>query len=124
MERYIEVQENPDLIYEAIKAGAIIQVNSNSILGKSGKTIEQVCDTLIKRNMVHVVGSDAHRSKRRTPIFLDAYKHVSDKYSKDYADDIFIKNNNAIANDEDIMVPTPYEFEPKKKGFLSRLFKL
>lgn len=124
VERYIEVQENPDLIYEAIKAGAIIQVNSNSILGKSGKTIEQVCDTLIKRNMVHVVGSDAHRSKRRTPIFLDAYKHVSDKYSKDYADDIFIKNNNAIANDEDIMVPTPYEFEPKKKEFLSRLFKL
>lgn len=124
VERYIEVQENPDLIYEVIKAGAIIQVNSNSILGKSGKTIEQVCDTLIKRNMVHVVGSDAHRSKRRTPIFLDAYKHVSDKYSKDYADDIFIKNNNAIANDEDIMVPTPYEFEPKKKGFLSRLFKL
>ena len=124
VERYREVQENPDLIYEAIKAGAIIQVNSNSILGKSGKTIEQVCDTLIKRNMVHVVGSDAHRSKRRTPIFLDAYKYVSDKYSKDYADNIFIKNNNAIVNDEDIIVPTPYEFEPKKKGFLSKLFKL
>ena len=34
VERYREVQENPELIYEVINAGAIIQVNSHSILGK------------------------------------------------------------------------------------------
>ena len=37
VERYREVQENPELIYEVINAGAIIQVNSHSILGKSDK---------------------------------------------------------------------------------------
>ena len=45
VERYIEVQENPELIYEAIHAGAIIQVNSHSILGKSGKELQKICDT-------------------------------------------------------------------------------
>ena len=70
VERYREVQENPELIYEVINAGAIIQVNSHSILGKSGKELQKVCNTLLNRNMVHVVGTDAHSSKRRTPKYF------------------------------------------------------
>ena len=124
VERYREVQENPELIYEVINAGAIIQVNSHSILGKSGKELQKVCNTLLNRNMVHVVGTDAHSSKRRTPIFLDAYKYVSEKYSKEMADDLFIKNNNAIINNEALNMPKPYKEEQKKKGFLKKLFKL
>ena len=124
VERYREVQENPELIYEVINAGAIIQVNSHSILGKSGKELQKVCNTLLNRNMVHVVGTDAHSSKRRTPIFLDAYKYVSEKYSKEMADDLFIKNNNAIINNEALNLPKPYKEEQKKMGFLKKLFKL
>lgn len=124
VERYREVQENPELIYEVINAGAIIQVNSHSILGKSGKELQKVCNTLLNRNMVHVVGTDAHSSKRRTPIFLDAYKYVSEKYSKEMADDLFIKNNNAIINNEALNLPKPYKEEQKKRGFLKKLFKL
>ena len=124
VERYREVQENPELIYEVINAGAIIQVNSHSILGKSGKELQKVCNTLLNRNMVHVVGTDAHSSKRRTPIFLDAYKYVSEKYSKEMADDLFIKNNNDIINNEALNLPKPYKEEQKKKGFLKKLFKL
>ena len=74
--------------------------------------------------MVHVVGTDAHSSKRRTPIFLDAYKYVSEKYSKEMADDLFIKNNNAIIHNEALNLPKPYKEEQKKKGFLKKLFKL
>lgn len=124
VERYIEVQENPDLIYDVINAGAIIQINSHSILGKSGKELQRTCDTLINRNMVHVVGTDAHRSKRRTPIFLDAYKYVCEKYSKGIADNLFVKNNNAIINNEDLNISKPYKEEVRKKGFFKRLFKL
>lgn len=124
MERYIEVQENPELIYEAINAGAVIQVNSHSILGKSGRELQSTCNKLLSRNMVHVVGTDAHRSKRRTPIFSDAYKYVSEKYSKEMADNLFIKNNEAIINNEDLNLSMPYKEEPKKKGFFKRLFKL
>ena len=40
------------------------------------------------------------------------------------ADDLFINNNNAIINDEDLNLSRPYKEEPKKKGFFKRLFKL
>ena len=46
------------------------------------------------------------------------------KYSKEMADDLFIKNNNAIINNEDLNLPKPYKEEQKKKGFLKKLFKL
>lgn len=124
VERYREIQANPDLIYDVINAGGIIQVNSHSILGKNGKELQKICDTLISRNMVHIVGTDAHRSKRRTPIFLDAYKYVCDKYSKEIADNLFIKNNNVIINNENLYIPNPYKEEINKKGFFKRLFKL
>lgn len=124
VERYREVQENPELIYDVINAGAIIQINSHSILGKSGKELQRTCNTLISRNMVHVVGTDAHSSRRRTPIFLDAYKYICEKYSKEVADDLFIKNSNAIIHDEDLNISRPYKEEVKKKGFFKRLFKL
>lgn len=124
VERYREVQENPELIYDVINAGAIIQINSHSILGKSGKELQRTCNTLISRNMVHVVGTDAHSSRRRTPIFLDAYKYVCETYSKEVADNLFIKNSNAIIHDEDLNISRPYKEEVKKKGFFKRLFKL
>ncbi len=124
VERYIEVQENPELIYEAINAGAVIQVNSHSILGRSGKELQKTCDLLLNRNMVHVVGTDAHRSRRRTPIFSDAYEYVSQKYSKDMADDLFINNNNSIINNEELNLPQPFKEQQRKKGFLQKLFRL
>ncbi len=123
VERYIEVQENIELIYDAINAGAIIQINSLSILGKSGKELQKTCGELISRNMVHVVGTDAHSSRRRSPIFLDAYKYIQEKYSKDIADDLFINNSSCIINNEKLNIKTPCQKEIKK-SFFKRLFKL
>ena len=60
---------------------------------KSGKELQKTCHTLLNRNMVHVVGTDAHRSKRRTPIISEAYEYVGRKYSKEMADDLFIQNH-------------------------------
>ena len=37
-----------------------------------------------------------------------------------YADDLFIKNNNAIINNEALNLPKPYKEEQKKKGFLKK----
>ncbi len=67
--------------------------------------------------MVHVVGTDAHSSKRRTPIFLDAYKYVSEKYSKEMADDLFIKNNNAIINNEALNCQSLTKKSKRKRDF-------
>ena len=35
------MQENVNIIYDCIKEGALIQVNSSSIIGKNGKEAER-----------------------------------------------------------------------------------
>ncbi len=72
VERYVQVQENPNIIYECIKEGALIQINSNTIVGKNSKEACKVCKILLDNNMVHFIATDSHNTNRRKP----AYKKI------------------------------------------------
>lgn len=122
VERYPAIQENPNIIYDAIKEGALIQINASSILGKNGPDAEDTCEILLKNNMVHVVGTDAHSSTRRRPLIKEAYNHICDEYGKTLAEELFAINSGKIIENETINTNTPTRYE-KKKSFLARIFK-
>lgn len=122
VERYIKIHEDPEIIYDCIKCGAIIQINSSSLIGKQGKELQKLCNLLISRNMVHLVSTDAHGSKRRRPLLKDSYQYVEKKYSKALADDLFINNAQCILDNKDIMVEEPLDKPVKKVSFLKRIF--
>ena len=105
VERYNNIIENPNIIYDCIKEGAIIQVNASSILGKHGKEIKKVSDILLDNNMIHIVASDAHGSERRRPQLREAYEFVKNKYSEETADNLFKNNQSLIIENKDIIIP-------------------
>lgn len=121
VERYPRVEENPNLIYDCIKEGALIQINASSIIGKNGKETKNICSILLDHNMVHVVGSDAHSATRRRPLMRESYDHVRSIYGKEFADDLFINNANSILEDKDLSIEQPEKYI-EKKGFFSKLF--
>ena len=122
VERYNNIIENPNIIYDCIKEGAIIQVNASSILGKHGKEIKKVSDILLDNNMIHIVASDAHGSERRRPQLREAYEFVKNKYSKETADNLFKNNQSLIIENKDIIIPRASMYE-EKRGLFSKLFK-
>lgn len=122
VERYKPVREDISIIKEAIEEGALIQINASSIEGKAPKEFEKTCHNLIKNNMVHFVGSDAHSSIRRRPLLKDAYKVVSEKYGQAMADDLFGGNANKVINNEVITTEIKEILSKQKKGFLSKIF--
>lgn len=122
VERYNNIIENPNIIYDCIKEGAIIQVNASSILGKHGKEIKKVSDILLDNNMIHIVASDAHGSERRRPQLREAYEFVKNKYSEETADNLFKNNQSLIIANEDIIIPRASMYE-EKRGLFSKLFK-
>lgn len=122
VERYNSVIENPNVIYDCIKEGAIIQVNASSILGKHGKEIKKTTEILLDNNMVHIVASDAHGSERRRPQLKEAYEYIKSNYSKEKANDLFKNNQSLIITNEDIIIPIASKYE-EKRGFFSKLFK-
>ena len=122
VERYNNIIENPNIIYDCIKEGAIIQVNASSILGKHGKEIKRTSYILLDNNMVHIIASDGHGSERRRPQLKEAYNFVENKYSKKVADNLFKNNQSLIIKNEDIIIPKANRYE-EKKGLFSKLFK-
>ena len=64
-ERYKPVQNDIDIIEKLINSGCVIQIDAGSILGHFGKNCKTAAEIMLKRNMVHVIGSDSHGTRKR-----------------------------------------------------------
>ena len=62
-ERYTVIQRNPNLTYELIEKGVLMQGNFGSVIGQYGKKAQIVIKKLLENNMIHFLGSDVHRMK-------------------------------------------------------------
>ena len=111
-----------NIIYDCIKEGALIQVNSSSIIGKNGKEAERVSEILLNNNMIHFIATDAHSSTRRRPIIRETYDYIVRKYGEQKAEMLFIQNPYKVIEDKEISIESPRKYE-KSKGFFKKLFK-
>lgn len=92
IERYESVCKDFDFIEEMVEIGAKTQVNTSSITGQDGFGIKRFCKKLMKEDLLHFVGTDAHGCKKRVPQMQEAYNYVSKKMGEDYAKEIFVLN--------------------------------
>lgn len=84
-ERNLLLQRRLDLIEEWISFGCLTQITAGSLTGFWGPGPKKACETLLKKNLVHVIASDAHDSGRRPPVLSKARetaaKIVGDKHA-------------------------------------------
>lgn len=80
-ERYIFVQENPEMAYYLAERGCVLQVNKGSILGEMGEKCQQLAEMLLDDGMVQVVASDAHSSRYRTPQMDELVRYLERRYT-------------------------------------------
>ena len=64
---------------------SLTQITAGSLTGFWGPGPKKACETLLKKNLVHVIASDAHDSGRRSPVLSEsrkaAAKIVGDKHA-------------------------------------------
>jgi protein-tyrosine phosphatase len=120
VERYEKIVNDINNIYEYINAGALIQINVSSITGKSGKQIQNICDILIRNNMVYFVATDAHSSNSRNPILNKAYEYIKDKIGKEKSKEIFYENPQKLILNQEIIIKQPIKYKQSK---LKRIIK-
>ena len=100
-ERYEAFRNRPQMVEEVAELGALIQLNAQSVLGKSGFGIKRFCHKLLKSHLVHFVATDAHDMKDRRPELKSCYQWIRKKYGQAYADALFIRNGRAVLAGED-----------------------
>lgn len=76
-ERNESIVRKPELLYNLVDMGSLIQVNSGSITGLFGSSVQKCVRTIIKRGMVHMVATDAHSKRKRQPLMTDCIKMLN-----------------------------------------------
>lgn len=102
VERYDIARTNPALLAELREMGALLQLNADSVMGRNGFRIKNLCHKLLSSKVVHFIASDAHDQKRRPPMLRKCFLHIHKKYGPEYASALFYHNAQAIIENKDI----------------------
>jgi protein-tyrosine phosphatase len=71
-ERIRPIQDNLALIEPFLARGGLTQITATSLTGNGDWRGKQTAETMLRKGMVHIIASDAHRSSHRTPTLAAA----------------------------------------------------
>lgn len=80
-ERYVYLQQEPELINLWVRMGCLLQINRGSLQGRFGENARELAFALVDRGFAAAVSSDCHSSKRRTPWMEDVCQMLSRNFS-------------------------------------------
>lgn len=109
-ERYRYVQANPALLSRWTEMGCLFQINRGSLLGRFGRSAEQMAFSMLARGYVCVVASDAHSPTSRTTWMRDVRELISEEFSPLLADKLLEENPRLILENKDIPMNEPEWF--------------
>ena len=91
-ERYRALYNHFDRIEQLVEMGVYIQMNAASIIGKDGFGMKWFCRKIMKQNLLHFVGDDAHNLDDRKPCMGKCAAYMKKIMGEDYAERILIAN--------------------------------
>lgn len=92
VERYQALYKRADLISELVKLGCYIQMNAESLLGGIFNSEANSNRKLFNLGLVHLIGSDCHDSRVRTPRMKDTVKTLRKKCDEGLINMVFMEN--------------------------------
>lgn len=106
---YIPILAHPELyvnyrdisyIKKIKESGVLLQLDATSIYKKTTtRKIYKFSKKLLREKLIDFVASDTHCTKKRNYIaYHKAYKKISKKYGKEYANILFVENPKQILN--------------------------
>ena len=75
-ERNLKIMKDHNLIINLINQGVLMQINAGSLFGDYGKEVKKTALEFVKRNMIHLLGSDGHNITSRKTRIKEAYDIV------------------------------------------------
>lgn len=107
---------------EVVRLGAFGQLTSGSALGLFGSGIEEFSEELTRKRLVHVIASDAHNTRGRSPVLSRAVARVGEWVGAEQARRMVDEIPRAFLEGRDPDVLPPEEPKVRQRSVLSRWF--
>lgn len=112
-ERNKAIADKPERLERLIREGAVAQITAGSLAGHFGKSIQQLSLNLVRVNLVHTYGSDAHNLTTRPFLFEEGILYLEKRKCVE-AIEIFLENNLRILKNEPMIIYEPEEIRKRK----------
>ena len=114
-ERYSFVQKEPEIIYDLIQKGVLMQANYGSIIGRYGEKAQLMVRKFFENNMIHFLGSDVHKKNTIYPRITQALNEIKDIIGKEKLNELTTINPSMVLEDRKIDIDEPIEFKMSLK---------
>lgn len=122
-ERYSFVQKEPELIYDLIQKGVLMQSNYGSVIGQYGEKAEIIVRKLLESNMVHFLGTDVHRQNTVYPRIPEILEEISEIVGEEKLRELTTTNPELALNNKKIDIDEPHNVDLTLKEKLLIRFK-
>lgn len=112
-ERNSELIQNPDILYQLVKKGALTQVTAGSVAGYFGKSVKKFSMQLIEANLTHFIASDAHNVSSRSFKMIEALDEIEKRYGVDMVY-LFTENAELLVEGKAVYKEIPEKVKKKK----------
>lgn len=96
VERYHHLLQQYDRLNELIKMGALLQMNSRSLLGGYFDKRKKMCRKMAQNGFVHFLGSDCHNACERPPAMSKSFEVLKNLSGEQEATGMVWKNAKCI----------------------------
>ncbi|CUH94483.1 hypothetical protein P22_0549 [Propionispora sp. 2/2-37] len=124
-ERHPRIAGNPNRLAEWIRAGVLVQVNGASITGRFGKKAMETAELLLKSNMVHCIGSDAHSAHTRNPRLGEVRQKIGSIVGQENVARLTRHNPANMIHSRDVDIPEiKLADQSHKPGAITKMFRM
>lgn len=117
-ERNPVLHRKPEMLYQWVTHGCLVQITAKSLSGGFGATARQLSEMWLARNLVHFFASDAHNTRHRPPLLSVCYDQIAAQKGKGEADRLLRRNPAAVIEDKPLPPgPEPLAPQPAKGWF-------
>lgn len=110
-ERYTFIQKEPELVYDLIQKGVLMQSNFASIIGYYGEKAQFIAKKLLENNMVHFLGSDVHRQNTIYPKMPRILAELNAIIGDEKLEELTTINPKLVLQNKRIDIDEPHRIE-------------
>jgi len=107
-ERYSFVQKEPELVYDLVEKGVLMQANYGSIIGQYGKKAEMTVRKFFEGNMIHMLGTDVHRQNTIYPKIPQILSELNTLIGEEKLNELTTTNPILVLHNKRIDIEQPH----------------